>query len=197
MLMALTRTELKLKREAERIAVMTKLDFWNVEKVDKRFRNVHLSNSINHMVLGEVITQYILLDEVLTVLICRYYFKKSRKRFLLWRRKNFRIFVNFILDETYLIKKMEVIQAFKPLPSEVRSIIHKVNSVRNAMAHSFFPENRKEYRKVGKVMYSGKDIRRSEGLEKFMDECNEAWEYLARRAYGVWNDVTEGKGKWD
>ena len=30
-----------------------------------------------------------------------------------------------------------------------------------------------------------------------MDECKDAWEYLARRAYGVWNDVTEGNGKWD
>jgi uncharacterized protein YfbU (UPF0304 family) len=76
--------------------------------------------------------------------------------------------VNFILDETYLIEKMEVVQAFKPLPSEVRSVIYKVNSIRNAMAHSFFSENRKEYCKVGKVMYSGKDIRGSEGLEKFM-----------------------------
>ena len=43
--MVLTRTETKLKREAERIAVMTKLDFWNVEKVDKAFIKVHLSNS--------------------------------------------------------------------------------------------------------------------------------------------------------
>ena len=60
--------------------------------------------------------------------------------------------------------------------------------IRNAMAHSFFPENRKEHRSVGKVLYEGKDIRSSEGLSRFKDDCHRTWVYLAARAYGTWYD---------
>ena len=56
------------------------------------------------------------------------------------------------------------------------------------MAHSFFPENRKEYMKAGKVLYSGKDIRTPEGLQQFRDECHEAQNYLSRMVHGVWHD---------
>jgi hypothetical protein len=107
---------------------------------------------------------------------------------ILWRQEKFRVFVNYVMDEMFLIKKMELVQAIRPFPREVRSTVHRVNSIRNAMAHSFFPENRKEHRKVGKVLYLEQDIRTSEGLEGFQEDCHAAWVYLARRAYGKWHE---------
>jgi len=139
-------------------------------------------------VVGAVVTEYTLLDEILSTLICKQYFKKRAKWFLLWNKKKFRTFVLYVLDEMYLLKKMKVVHAFKPLPKEVRETLRKVNAVRNAMAHSFFPENRKEYRASGKVLYSGKDMRTAEGMQLFMDDCHRAWVYLARRTYDVWHD---------
>ena len=65
------------------------------------------------------------------------------------------------------------------------------------MAHSFFPENRKEHIKIGKVLYSGKDIRTSDGFKTFLSECELGFSYLARRAFGEWHGVKEGEGKWD
>jgi hypothetical protein len=59
---------------------------------------------------------------------------------------------------------MDVVHAIKPLPSDVRKAIQKINAVRNAFAHSFFPENRKEHRKNKKVLYGGTDIRTQQGL---------------------------------
>ncbi len=186
--MALTKTQKLLLKEARSIAALAKVDFWDVENKDKEARTTLLRLAINQMVIAEVVTQYTLLDEILTDLACRYYFKKKGRRFILWRQKKFQVFVNYIMDEMYLIKKMELVHAIRPLPGEVRSTVHRVNSIRNAIAHSFFPENRKEHRKVGKVLYLKKDIRTGEGLEGFHEDCNAAWVYLARRAYGTWHE---------
>jgi hypothetical protein len=186
--MALTKAQRLLLMEARGIAALAKLDIWNIEKQDEEARTPLLRLAISQMVIAEVVTQYTLLDEILTDLACRYYFKKRGKRFILWRHKKFRVFVNYIMDEMFLIKKMELVNAIKPLPREIKSTVHRVNSIRNAIAHSFFPENRKEHRKIGKVLYLGKDIRTSVGLEGFKDDCHVAWVYLARRAYGTWHE---------
>jgi hypothetical protein len=128
-----------------------------------------------------------MLDEVLADYLCRYYFKKpGNPRYIFWKRKKFRLFVHFMLDEMYLLKKMQMVHVIRPLPKQVRVTIEKVNAVRNAMAHSFFPENRKEHMKVGKVLYAGKDIRTPDGLRKFKEDCHEAYDYLAGRVRKVW-----------
>jgi hypothetical protein len=186
--MALTKTQKLLLKEAKGIAELAKLDIWNIEEQDREARTPLLRLAISQMVVAEVVTQYTLLDEILTDLACRYYFKKKGKRFILWRQKKFRVFVNYIMDEMFLVKKMELVHQIEPLPSKVRSALHRINSIRNAMAHSFFPENRKEHRKAGKVLYLGKDIRTTDGLKAFKDASHEAWVYLARRAYGTWHE---------
>lgn len=136
--------------------------------------------------VAEVITRYTLLDEVLSDYLCRHYFKKpDNSRFIFWKQKKFRLFVHFMLDEMYLLKKMQMVHAIKPLPKDVRETIQKVNALRNAMAHSFFPENRKEHMKVGKVLYSGKDIRTSKGLRQFHSDCHAAHSFLL----GEWSIV--------
>jgi hypothetical protein len=187
--MALTALQKKLYAEANKIAVMAQVDFWNVEKNwDKaEWRTVGLRIAIAHLVVAEVVSQYTLLDEVLTDYICRYYFKRpGNPRYIYWKRKKFRLFVHFMLDELYLLKKMQLVHAIKPLPKEVRMTIGKVNAIRNAMAHSFFPENRKEHMKVGKVLYGAKDIRSAEGLRQFKDECDEAYNLIKKRVTRQW-----------
>jgi hypothetical protein len=122
------------------------------------------------MVIAQMVTCYTLLDEILSDLIVRYFFKQPKKRLhfgKLWRTKKFQTFNHHILDEMYLLKKMELVHAIDPLPSEVIKFIRKVNALRNAFAHSFFPENRKEHRKNKKVLYSGKDIHTHEVIGAF------------------------------
>ena len=109
--MALTKTQKLLLKEARSIAALAKVDFWDVENKDKEARTTLLRLAINQMVIAEVVTQYTLLDEILTDLACRYYFKKKGRRFILWRQKKFQVFVNYIMDEMYLIKKMELVHA--------------------------------------------------------------------------------------
>ena len=185
--MALTRRQRELFKEAEAIAALTKLDYHKIEEADPEARIPLLRIAINNMVIAQMVTCYTLLDEILSDLVVRYFFKQPKKQVhfgRLWRTKKFQTFTHHILDEMYLLKKMELVHAIDPLPSEVIKTIRKVNALRNAFAHSFFPENRKEHRKNKKVLYSGKDIHTYEGLQLFLNDWDSAWAYLARRAFG-------------
>jgi hypothetical protein len=185
--MGLSKKHQELVKEAEAIARLAHIDFWNVQRELPRYRGVKLKLAINQMAVAAVIAEYTLLDEVLADLICRYYFKrKNHKRFILWRQKRFRVFVHYVLDELFLLKKMELANSITPLPKEIRSTVHRVNSIRNALAHSFFPENRREHMKLGKVLYKDLDLRSSAGLQALKDDCHTAFVYLARLAYGKW-----------
>ena len=109
--MALTPLQRKLRKEAEEIAEITRVDFWNIERdwEEPEWRGSGYKIAIAHMVVAEVITQYTLLDEVLADYLCRYYFKKPNSpRYIFWKRKKFRLFVHFMLDEMYLLKKVQI-----------------------------------------------------------------------------------------
>jgi hypothetical protein len=120
--MALSKTEEKLRLEAEALAELAQLDFWNVENHPKQFRKTALQIAIDQTAVAIVVRQYTLFDEILADCICSYYFKqKGRRRFILWKNQKFRVFAQYLLDETYLIKKLEAVNALKPVPKEVRS----------------------------------------------------------------------------
>jgi len=164
--MRLTRRQRALFGEAEAIASLANFDFHLIEDKDID-ATLGLQIAIHKMATGEVVIRYTLLDEILADLIARYFFQSADFP-KLWRTKKFSTFVHHVLDEMYLLKKMDVVHAIKPLPSNVRKAIRKINAVRNAFAHSLFPENRKEHRKNKKVLYGDNDIRTHEGLKNFL-----------------------------
>jgi hypothetical protein len=188
--MALTKLQKKLRQEAVEIAEIAGVDFWNIEKQKHwttEWRTTAFRIAIAHLVVAEVINGYTMIDETLTDYLCRYYFKKpDSPKFIYWKQKKFRVFVHFMLDEMYLLKKMQMVHAIRPLPKDVRATIGRVNAIRNAMAHSFFPENRKEHMQIGKVLYSGMDIRTPPGLQQFSDDWRTANSYLRKRVYRAW-----------
>jgi hypothetical protein len=66
----------------------------------------------------------------------------------------------------------------------VRDALQKIYALRNSLAHSFFPENRREFKNVGTVPYSGVDIRTPAGLKGFLEDADKAFKYLHARAHG-------------
>jgi|SRR6516165_3291809 len=150
----LTRAQRALLQKAQAIADLTKVDISHLEDVSPEFRLMRLQLAINRMVIAEIVSRYTLIDEILSDLIARYFFKVPKKSIhfqKLWRTKKFSNFSHHILDGIFLLKKMAIVQAIKPIPGEIVGAIHRINSIRNAFAHSFFPENRKEHRKSRKV----------------------------------------------
>jgi hypothetical protein len=77
---------------------------------------------------------------------------------------------------------MEIVHAIKDIPKNVKNAIYDLNGMRNAFAHSLYPENRREHKKHKTVFYRGKDIRTYDGLKMFMEDTHQAHMYLWRRS---------------
>jgi hypothetical protein len=174
--------------EIEKIASNVSMDHWNIEQYEPEGRTTFLELMKDKLVRGEVISRYTLIDEFLTAIICNYYFRRQPKNQSfrrLWKTKQFKIFVHYIMDETHLLKKLAIVHAIEEVPRDVSSAIARINDVRNALAHSFFPENRRRYESDKKVMYLGLHIFTLEGVAAFQDDFQLADNYLMKRAYGV------------
>jgi hypothetical protein len=170
-----------LLNEAQEIASLVGVDLETI----KGSSSIHLEMAIHKMVIAEVVVRYTLLDEILGELIVRYFFKVEPETLHFedqWKTPEFKIFVHHILDEMFLLKKASVVHAIEELPSDVNKVLPKVNAVRNALAHSFFPENRKEFKSTGKVLYNDVDIRTAPGLRLFLEDVHRAYDYLYARA---------------
>ena len=72
----------------------------------------------------------------------------------------------------------------RKVPKQMSSAISRINDVRNALAHTLFPEKRRRYWVHKKVMYDGSDIFSKDGIEKFMQDYDLVQAYLYRRAFG-------------
>lgn len=182
--MALTRKQRSLRREIEEIASTVDMDYWNIEAhYAKPLRTIFLELMKSKLVRGEVVLKYTVLDELLADIICNYYFgaPKSGTYRDLWKTRRFQVFVHYIMDETFLLKKLATVHAIKPVPKDVHGAITRINDVRNAVAHSLFPENRRRYRDDKKVMYQGAPLFTLKGIEKFEEDFDLAHRYLQKR----------------
>ncbi|UWU80738.1 hypothetical protein N2603_20410 [Bradyrhizobium huanghuaihaiense] len=168
-------------RDAIAIAEMVGLDKSALE------RSVLFAEAaINKMIVAEVVMQYTLADQLLSEITASYFLNVEpfSARFSSRLSERERVFNHHVLDEMYLLKKLAIVHAARPVPSDVTNKLRKLNALRNALAHSFYPENRKEYQSSGKVMYGGHDIRTPAGLQKFIDDAKEVVTYLHEQAYG-------------
>jgi hypothetical protein len=157
--MRLTKLQRRIISDYELLAAPLKIDTAQLPEVAID-RTTQLELIFQEWVRGQVVVKYTLIDEYLSVIIVNYYFPKLTIGHYgkLWRTKKFRLFNYYVLDELYLPKKKDLVNAIRPLPAGIGGRIMKINDVRNAVAHSFFPQNRRRYRKQGGLLYDGADL---------------------------------------
>jgi hypothetical protein len=186
--MGLTRAERKLQDEVRDIALLIDVDFWVVEENYKpQYRRGKLELMRDKLVRTEVVYRYNLIDEFLTCVICDYYFprpKKSVSYAKLWRTKHFKLFVHYLMDEIYLLKKLSMVDAIRKVPTDVSNSIKRINDVRNALSHSLIPQNRRRYMTDKKVTYKGVDLFSRAGVLKFHEDYDLVHDYFWKRAFG-------------
>src|SRR5262249_6325969 len=152
----------RLCTEIEDIASIVKMDHWNILNYrPSRRRTIILEQTKDKLIRGHVTFLYSLVDELLTVAIWSYYFPAeprwvNRPYAQLWRIKQFRTFNHYLMEETFLRKKLNLVDAIRKIPKDVSSAISRINDVRNALAHTFFPEERRIHLAQKKVMYGKK-----------------------------------------
>jgi len=186
--MGLTRTERRLQAEVKDIAFLVDVDFWAVEEHYKpEYRRAKLELMKDKLVRSEVIYWYTLIDEYLTDVICDYYFHRPKKSISygrLWRTKHFKVFVHYLMDETYLLKKLSMVEAIKKMPPDVSKSIKRINDLRNALAHSLFPQNRRRYAAEKKVTYQGVHLFSRAGVIKLREDCDIIYKYFHKKIFG-------------
>lgn len=184
--MSLTRVQKRKVDQIKEIAELIGVDFWNVEKEpDNDVRNALLGICSDLLVRAGVVSEYVLIDELLSNLICNHFFDRKKTNVQLWRRKSFQNFNYYILEEMPLLRKLALASAIRTIPKPIRGKIKEINTVRNAIAHSFFPSNKREYKSSKKVLYKGQDVFTVEGMKRLSEDAGDVISYLCRLVYGV------------
>ena len=175
--MKLTRKQSKLTEEVNHLLVLLKLSL-EVSEVDPELRTTLLELAKRGLVISGVLSRYLLMDELLNDVICRDFFPRERPYPNLWRTKKFKAFNYYVLERIYLVQKAEFVRNRIRMPKKVYKDLLALNDLRNAFAHSFFPENRRV-----KPGWKGSDIFSQSGFEQFWDDMSEISEFFFDRIY--------------
>jgi hypothetical protein len=138
----------------------------------------NLDRVADHIVRGEILREYTFIDMLLEFELVKHFFGKKFST----RKKSFNTFSE-ILNQLYLIKKLELIRSYKKIPKEIVSRIHALNDLRNGFAHSFIVEKKKQ-------TYKGKDVMTPEGLDYFIEDMYSITEYFAPWLVKAWQELT-------
>jgi len=171
----LTKKQKALVKELEEMHALVRTDFWNVEQYERESWTTRLELMKRHIVIGEIVIQYTLIDEHLNVRLCRYFFGRTKSFLQLWRAKRFKNFNHYVLEQLSLLEKLRFAKAITPIPKGVSVAIERINDLRNGLAHSFFPENLRRSRRL----YKGKDIFSTEGISSLIDDMAKISEFFA------------------
>src|SRR5689334_17751367 len=166
---SLTRKQKSLLGEIEKVAELLGLDWRSIEDYETESRRAHLERIKRHLVIGEVVMQYTLIDEYLNMCLCHYFFGRGKSFIRLWKTKKFQNFNYHILEGLFLLEKLRFVKSFMTVPRAVARDIEQVNSLRNGLAHAFFPENLKR----SKPIYKGKNIFTLDGIELFVKDMSD------------------------
>ena len=162
----LTKKQKRLVTELQQLYDLLALDFYDIKTYPEKQRTVRLELMKRAAVRQEIITAYTLIDEYLASELCVHFFGTKEPFPRLWKTKRFQLFNAHFLEEMSLMPKFRYVKALKKIPKVIAADIDRLNALRNAVAHSFFPENVKKSR----AEWKGKSIFASEGIERFSQD---------------------------
>jgi hypothetical protein len=166
---SLTRKQKGLIKELRKLYDLSSLDFYDIEAYPKNQRTVRLELMKRAAVRQEVVTVYTLIDEYLASELCIHFFGVRKSFPDLWKTKRFQLFNAHFLEELSLIPKFRYVKSLRRIPRSIAADIERLNALRNAVAHSFFPENVKRSR----AEWKGKSVFSLEGIERFTQDIYE------------------------
>lgn len=173
---SLTKKQKNLVAELEKVSELLGLDWRKIKGYDRDSRTPHLERMKRHLIIGEVVMQYTLIDEYLNVALCHHFFGRKKSLIKLWKTKKFQNFNYNILEGLFLVEKLRYVKSFKKIPKGIAKDIEQINVLRNGLAHAFFPENLKR----SKPIYKGSSIFTFEGIERFVEDMSEISEFFVR-----------------
>ena len=159
-----------------------------VTEADLEARTTLLELARDQLTRSAVILKYVLMDEFLSGVMCWHYFGKKRGFPDFWETKLFRSFNYFILEKLYLLQKLDLVRSIHDIPKWVSSDLAALNELRNGIAHSFFPQNRRR-----KPEWKGQSVFTREGCDRFLADMQKLSDFFVER---FWGGSPEGLGDW-
>jgi hypothetical protein len=163
-------------RELTKLQGLTRavgLDGSRIGEYPRQIRVGQLERMQRQTVVGAVLHRYTAIDELLGCVIAWDFFDRSKPFGMHWRSKRFQAFNYFVLDQLYLLQKLKFVQYLHAVPKDVSKTIAALNDIRNALAHSLFPENRKQ-----KPMWAGQLIFEVAAIEAFDADTQRVIDWL-------------------
>lgn len=176
----LTRQQKRLIQELDEIVVRLRMNYREIEKYEPAERTPRLKLVRDHLVRGEIVLAYTLVDEFLNAILCDHFFGRNNSHIKLWRTKHFKNFNYFFLEKLSLMEKLAYVRAIREVPKAIRRDVEQLNNLRNGIAHAFFPENLRS----AKPKWKGLDIFSLDGVKLFVDDLADIDHYFAKRAFG-------------
>jgi len=162
----LTKKQKRLVRELERLYSLLSLDFYHIKSYPKDSRTVSLELMQRAAVRQEIVTAYALIDEYLASELCVQFFGSERTFPQLWKTKKFKLFNAHFIEELSLLPKFRYVKNLKKIPKPIAADIERLNALRNAVAHSFFPENVRK----SQAKWKGQSIFTYAGIDRFIQD---------------------------
>ena len=147
-----------------------------VAEADPEARTTCLKLAKDQSIRGGILLKYVLMDELLSAVICWHYFGKKRSFQQLWKTKGFKSFNYFILERLYLLQKLDLIKSIHDIPGWVSSELAALNDLRNGTTHSFFPQNRRR-----KPEWKGHSVFMQTGFDRFLEDMQKLSYFFVER----------------
>lgn len=168
---ALTSYQARIFREYEHILSVTALNpdsIFNIAKDDPELVVPALRSMTDQVVRSDVIFEYTLIDLELNTIVIHHFFGKGKKLNAAKRTKRYKT-LNHLLQNIYLMQKMNIVRGFKNIPRSIVSKVAAINDLRNGLAHTFFVKDLN----ASKRTYKGHNIFTRKGIEAFREDVQE------------------------
>jgi hypothetical protein len=141
----LTRQQREIQKDLRAIVEELGFEYENILETKREYRSIALHRTRVTMIRGFIVEKYVMIDERLSSVICRFFFDTDN--FIrLWETKRFTFFNYYILEKMSLREKFVLAKAIRKMPNAVADAIERINAARNIVAHNFFPENVRDLR---------------------------------------------------
>jgi hypothetical protein len=182
--MALTRAQQRIVGEIEELLRIGGYDWRVVEELYETDARLEQLKRIKlDFIRMKVIGDHVFADELLSVIIVAYFFPV--KDFpMRWKNKKMLTFMHFIMEELFMLRKLALVREIRGFDKGMAEMLQSLNALRNAMAHSFVPEMKRDYRKIRKVIWKGQDIYTTQGMAQFDTDMRNLVDYLFQMAFG-------------
>jgi hypothetical protein len=156
----LTKKQSEYVRELRRVFAILDLDFENIRDYpEAEERIAHLQRMLHHVIRGEVIIQFTLIDALLTHKLAGRIL--SKKKLNLSRNKRFKALKKSVAQSRLpILRKLELLRQFTRISSAVNSYIRETTRIRNIFAHDFFLDVI-----PAKLRYKNKNVFSAAGVE--------------------------------